>query len=207
MREGWIEAQVASEFPALRLHQASLELTRPVGRSPQGVRERLRELSDAFTGAKAVMMRTQPIHHAHRVFFRHIGLDPDKDRPPAEAIAVERLRAGHFKSNNLLDDAIVIAVMETGVPLWALDDSALDGELGIRGARPGEAVGGVEAGEGRLVVADASAPVAVLFGDVGPGVTKATTTIRLFSVQVAGVPSIHVEEAMWTVQECFEEGE
>jgi DNA/RNA-binding domain of Phe-tRNA-synthetase-like protein len=200
MREGWIEHQAASEFPDLRLHQADLELARPIGRSPEGVRERLREMSDAFTGAKAVMMRTQPIHHAHRVFFRHIGLDPDKDRPPAEAIAVERLRAGHFKSQNLLDDALVIAVMETGVPMWALDAGQVDGELGIRGARPGEM------GEGRLVVADATQPVAVLFGDLGPGVTKQTTAVRLFAIQVAGVPAIHVEEAMWTVQECFEEG-
>jgi hypothetical protein len=54
---------------------------------------------------------------------------------------------------------------------------------------------------GRLVVADASRPVAVLFGDVATdaGVTRRTREMVLFSVAVPGVPPIHVEEALWTV--------
>lgn len=204
-QEGWIDAGVASEFPDLRLWQLTLPLPGPVGKSSEGVRERLREMSDGFRGAQAVTMRSQPIHHAHRVFFRHIGLDPDSTRPPAEAIAVERLRAGAFKPSNQLDDAIVIAVMETGVPVWALDEDGVDGELGIRPARDGESLGGIPVPDGRLVVGDASEPVAVLFGDVGPAPTKTTRALRLFSVQVAGVPSIHVEEALWTVVELFED--
>lgn len=205
MREGWIAADVASEFPYLRLHQADVVMPGGIGRSGEGVRERLRGMSNAFRGAQAVTMRTQPIHHAHRVFFRHIGLDPDKDRPPAEAIAVERLRRGGFKPSNVLDDAIVIAVMETGVPIWALDGSAVSGDLGIRAAVAGEEVAGVPVPAGRLVVADSVAPVAVLFGDVGPRAGKRTVDVRLFTVQVAGIPSIHVEEAMWTVEELLGE--
>jgi hypothetical protein len=40
----------------------------------------------------------------------------------------------------------------------------------------------------------------VLFGDLAPGhgVTSQTTRMRLFTVAVAGVPAIHVEEALWT---------
>ena len=43
-------------------------------------------------------------------------------------------------------------------------------------------------------------PVAVLFGepDAHHAVTRDTRTIRLYSLQVAGVPDIHVEEAFWT---------
>jgi hypothetical protein len=43
------------------------------------VKERLRELSDRFTGAQAITLRQKPIPWAYRVFFRHIGLDPDVD--------------------------------------------------------------------------------------------------------------------------------
>jgi DNA/RNA-binding domain of Phe-tRNA-synthetase-like protein len=203
--QGWIDAAVAAEFPELRLHHVTMPVAAPLARSGPGIRERLREMSDRFTGAQAIAMRTQPIHHAQRVFFRHIGLDPDRDRPPAEAMAVERLRAGHFTSEGRLHDAITIAVMETGVPVWALDGSAVSADLGVRPAGSGEDVAGISLPPGRLVVADAERPVAVLYGDVGVPPTKPTRLVRLFSVQVAGIPSIHVEEALWTVAECFDE--
>lgn len=201
--EGWIDADVAAEFPELRLHWADLPVTKPLRRTPEELRERLRLMSDSFRGAQAVTMRSQPIHHAQRAFFRHIGLDPDRDRPPAEAIALERLRAGAFKPSNHLEDAIVVAVMETGVPVWALDAAALDGGLGIRPAAEGEPVAGVPLPAGRLVVADAQRAVAVLYGDVGLPPSKQADRVRLFSVQVAGVPSIHVEEALWTIFDSF----
>jgi hypothetical protein len=58
------------------------------------------------------------------------------------------------------------------------------------------------------VVADAEQPVAVLFGRLAPShlVTGDTTVTRLFSVQAPGVPSIHVEEALFTCVECLGEG-
>ena len=95
------------------------------------------------------------------------------------------MQHGGFKSRNLLDDAITIAVMETSVPVWALDAAALDGDLRLRTAAAGEGIPG-----GRLVVADAARPVAVLFGDIaaGAGVTQRTREIVLFSVAVPGVP-------------------
>ena len=205
MSEGWIDADVAAEFPDLRLHWADLAVDGPLRRSKHGIRERLRQMSDDFRGAQAIAMRSQPIHHAQRAFFRQIGLDPDRDRPPAEALAVERLRAGAFKPASRLEDAITLAVMETGVPLWALDAAGLDGALGIRPAAEGEPVGGVPLPAGRLVVADAARAVAVLYGHVGVPAVKDTRVVRLFAVQVAGVPSIHVEEAMWMVEDCFAE--
>ena len=99
-------------------------------------------LSDRFRGPQAIALRRQPIPHAYRVFFRHIGLEPDEHRIPVEALALERMQHGGFRSRNLLDDAITIAVMETSVPVWALDAAALDGRpaparrRGGRGDRP-----------------------------------------------------------------------
>ena len=48
----------------------------------------------------------------------------------------------------------------------------------------------------------------MLFGALVPGrgVTPATTRMTLLSVQVAGVPDIHVEEALWTVAEILGTG-
>ena len=98
-------------------------------------------LSDRFRGAQAIELRRQPVPHAYRVFFRHIGLDPDEHRTPVEALALERLKAGGFASRSVLDDALTIAVMETGVPVWALDAGRVEGELGLRPARRGERLG------------------------------------------------------------------
>ena len=202
VRAGWTAPAVASEFPQLALFSASAR-ARSGGRSPRPVRERLALLSNRFGGAQAVNLRRAPVPAAYRVFFHHIGLDPDTDRTPVEAAIVDRMLHGGFKSRNLLDDALLIATVETGVPLWALDTTAVDGPLGIRLAEEGEPLGRAEGAAplpaGRLVVSDAASAVAVLFGAVAPGhgVTPATTDMTVFAVQVAGVPSIHVEEALW----------
>jgi hypothetical protein len=50
-----------------------------------------------------------------------------------------------------------------------------------------------------LVVADAQTALAVLFGEIAPGheAGSATRQLILFTVQVAGVSTLHVEEALW----------
>jgi DNA/RNA-binding domain of Phe-tRNA-synthetase-like protein len=203
VREGALGPELAAEWPGLRLAWTAFEAV--PGPSPPELRERLRLLSDRFRGPQAIALRRQPIAHAYRVFFRHIGLEPDETRTPVEALALERMQHGAFRSRSLLDDAITIAVMDTSVPVWALDAGVLEGELGLRSAVAGEPLGreGEPAGMpgGRLVVADERGPVAVLFGEPAPGcgVTWGSRSIALFSVAVPGVPPIHVEEALWTV--------
>jgi DNA/RNA-binding domain of Phe-tRNA-synthetase-like protein len=205
---GWIDPQVAEEFPKLRLWQLGVRATD--GPSPPELRERLRLLSDRFHGARAIAMRREPVPHAYRVFFRHIGIDPDDERTPVEAAALERLRHGGFKSRGRLADALLLAVVETGVPVWALDEARVSGELGIRPAGATERLGrgelGADVREGRLVVADEEGPLAELFGELaaGHGVAEDTTAMRLFSVQAPGVPGIHVEEALWTCTEALD---
>ena len=206
---GWVDAEVADEFPELRLFELAVD-ARP-GRTPRSVQERLRYLSSRFRGAQAVAQRQQPVPWAYRVFYRHVGLDPDADRTPAEAAMLDRLMHGGFKSDNLLDDALLVALVETGVPIWALDAAKVDGPLGVRVAEEGEHLGRGEAAPpvpvGRLVVADTRSPLAVLFGELAPGhgVTGDTASMRLFSVQVAGVPAIHVEEALFQCSEILVE--
>jgi hypothetical protein len=54
-------------------------------------------------------------------------------------------------------------------------------------------------------VADAESVHAILFGDAAPGhaPTAQTDRVTLFSVRVEGVPSIHVEEALWICVEAL----
>jgi DNA/RNA-binding domain of Phe-tRNA-synthetase-like protein len=211
VNHGHVDPSIAGEFPELRLFWTVADAG--WARAPEGIRHRLRDMSERFNGPKAVALRAQPIPHAYRVFFRHIGLDPDTHRIPVEHVAVERLKAGAFKSRSLIDDALVIATMETSIGVWALDADALDGELTIRPAAEGELLGRhaqypTYLPEGRLVVADDLGPVAVLFGDLaeGHGVSRATARVALFAVQVAGVPTIHIEEAFWIAEQILEEG-
>jgi hypothetical protein len=98
LRRGWVGEELAAEFPELGLIHTTLPCR--TGRSPRAVKERLKVMSDRFTGPKAVQMRQQPVPWAYRVFFRQIGIDPDDHRTPPEAAAVERMRAGAFASRN-----------------------------------------------------------------------------------------------------------
>jgi DNA/RNA-binding domain of Phe-tRNA-synthetase-like protein len=162
-------------------------------------------MSDRFTGPKAVQLRQEPVPWAYRVFFRQVGIDPDERRTPVEQLALDRMKAGGFRSRNLLDDAIAIATVETGVPIIAFDAARVDGPLELRLARAGELLGpaGRPLSAGQIVIADASRAIAVLFADLDPerGVTPETDRMLLSAVQVAGVPDIAVEEALWTASE------
>ena len=101
------------------------------------------------------------------MFSRQVGIDPDHDRTPVEGVALRRLKQGGLQSENIVDDALTIAIAETGVPLIALDAERVEGELGLRLARAGERLDGLRPLSGRqLVVADAERPVAVVLGEV-----------------------------------------
>jgi DNA/RNA-binding domain of Phe-tRNA-synthetase-like protein len=197
---GFVEPGVHEEFPGLRLCWTTVEAR--LGPSPRAVKQRLRALSNRVHGATVVAMRTQPIPHAYRAFFRQIGLDPDADRIPSEEAAVMRLMHGGFRSTGIVGDALLIGLVETGVPVWALDGELVDeGGLGIRTTRAGEPFGSPERPlpEGRLVVADATRIHAILFGEIALGheVGPRSNRVTLYAVAVDGVPAIHVEEALW----------
>jgi DNA/RNA-binding domain of Phe-tRNA-synthetase-like protein len=166
-------------------------------------------LADRWSGARAVTMRREPVPAAYRAFSRHVGLDPDVDRTPVEAVVVERLMHGGLRPRGRVEDALLVGALETGVPLWALDADRVHGPLGIRPAAAGERLGegdlASDVAAGRLVVADARGPVAVLLGGVadGRGPGPRTRRLRVFAVHVAGVPQVHVEEALWACTEAL----
>lgn len=138
---------------------------------------------------------------AYRVFFRQIGLDPDRTRTPVEQLAIDRLQDGAFRSRGQPSDALTIATVETGVALRAFDADRLQGRLCIRDSAPGEALAGRpgELAQGTLTLADDSDPVGLLFGATaeGYGVTPASRRIAVAAIEVRGVPQIAVEEALW----------
>jgi DNA/RNA-binding domain of Phe-tRNA-synthetase-like protein len=199
---GFVEPGVRAEFPGLRLIWVTVQAR--LRDSPREVKQRLQTLSNRYRGANVVAMRTKPIPHAYRACFRQIGLDPDVSRIPSERVAVDRLFHGEFRSENLLRDALLIALIETGVPVWALDSDVVDGELGIRTTTSDDGPAGYPA-PGRLAVADARHVHALLFGDVVPehDVSSRSTRMVLFAVGVDGVPAIAVEEALWVCVELL----
>lgn len=196
--QGWVSPHIAEEFPGLGI--AWLVVDARVGRSSESVRMRLRGISDRFYGGHAIHMREQPIPWAYRVFFRQIGLDPDRTRTPVEQLALDRLHDGAFVTYGIPDDALTIAIAETGVAVRAFDADRLQGRLCIRDSAPGESLPGkpAELEQGTLTIADESAPVELLFGGTPErGVGRDTRRVAIAAVQVKGVPQIAVEEALW----------
>ncbi len=236
---GWCEREVEEELPGLRLVHLRAAVAHTGRGSPPAVRARLRELSNRWAGPHAVNLRQRAVPAAYRVFYRHIGLDPDVVRTPIEEAMLARMFQGGFHSNHLLADTLLIALVDTGVPVWALDAAVVEGPLGIRASRQGESLGGpparppaglpagLPAGStrpparspdlgsppdapplpaGQLVVADARSAVAVLFGEIAPGYLPASGVgdVELFTLQVPGVSSLHVEEALWMCHAMLE---
>jgi len=207
LSRGWAAPEVAEEFPELGLVVAEVEGRG--GRSSPEVRERLRLLSNRFTGARAVTMRQEPVPWAYRVFFRQVGIDPDERRTPIEQIAIDRLTHGGFKATGRVQDALLIATLETAVPVVAFDSRAVDGELGLRLSKTGELLGG----DGRslagsqIVIADKSRALAVLFGDIAESTlpTRDTERVLLVAIRVKGVPALSVEEALWSGAELLQD--
>lgn len=202
---GAVDASLREEFPGLYLRY--LEVASGSGNSSKALRRRLEVLSDRFAGPQAIAFRTKPIPWAYRVFFRHIGLDPDQQPTPAEAVVLERMLKGGFVSRDLLDDALTIAMIESGVPVHAFDAERIEGVLEIRPSAAGEGLEGRpgQLPPGTLVIADAVRPISLLFGAVasGRGVSPRTRRTTLIVIGVAGVPEIAVEEALWLASEVM----
>jgi DNA/RNA-binding domain of Phe-tRNA-synthetase-like protein len=207
-RQGWVAPHIASEFPGLGIAWVEVEAT--PGKSPEPVRQRLRDLSDRTYGSQAIRLRERPIPWAYRVFYRQIGLDPDRTRTPVEQLSLDRLHDGGFRSHGLPADALDIAIVETGVALRAFDAEKIEGKLSIRDSAPGESLAGQpgEMAHGTLTIADEARPIGLLFGPAaaGFGVEQDARRVAIAAVQVKGVPQIAVEEALWIAAEALEAG-
>jgi DNA/RNA-binding domain of Phe-tRNA-synthetase-like protein len=181
-----VDPPVAEEHPGLRVWTARVDAR--LGRTPPELRDRLRALADRLRGPQAIALRSKPVPWAYRVLFRHLGIDPDVVRTPLEALVVDRLMHGGFSAGGVPGDALALATLETGVPVYAADAERV-GPLRL-----------APAGDGRLTLADERGPVAVLFqppfADRAP--RRDTIAILLIAIQAPGVEDIYVEEAVWT---------
>lgn len=192
-RAGAVAAEIAAELPGVSLWWVTAFVAPgPVG---EGVQRRLRLLADRGRGGDAVALRTRPVVRAYRTFARQIGLDPDRERVPAERAALARLMHGGLEARDRIEAACLVAVLETGVGVWALDAGAVGPggpELRLRA--------------GALVVADAARVHAVLLGDPLPGSAPGprTRAVVLYVVGVAGVPEVHLLEALWQAQDALD---
>jgi DNA/RNA-binding domain of Phe-tRNA-synthetase-like protein len=199
--DGVVDPELAAELPGLRLRWTLVDAGG--GRTPRALRRRLEDVSTRFRGSSAIALRTRPVPRAYRALFRQVGLDPDVDRTPVEQAAVERLIRGELHSGDRVADALVLAVIETGVPVVAFAETALAGDVVLRAARAGETLPtgdyAHDVPAGRLVLADPLGPVAVLFGRLSDrhAAGRERAVVRLVAVQAPGVPSAHVDEALW----------
>ena len=182
---GPVDPLVAAEHPGLAVVSARVPFA--PGPTPPEIRERLRHATDRWRGPQAVALRTRPVPWAYRVLFRHLGMGPDVTRTPIEALVLERLLHGGLRSGGMPEDALALATLETGVPLYALDAARVRGRVGI-------------AHGDRIALADGAGPIAPLCSPPGAGHApgRGTRELLLVAVVAPQVPALFVEEAVWT---------
>jgi TetR/AcrR family transcriptional regulator len=205
LARGVVASDLRADFPELAIWTADVAgRPRP---SPDAVRRRLEAAGDRLTGADAIGTRGESTPWAYRVFARRLGIDPDGAEHAVEAAALQRPRAE--AGGSLPEDAQLIAVAETGVPVLAFDAGRLEGELWLRRAEPGERVGDQPVAPGRPVLADRARVLAAPFGPADPAVAVSADTenFAFVALQVKGVPDVGVEEALWTVVEILRAGQ
>jgi len=206
VREGWVAPELAGELPGLAVYWLTVD-ARP-GRTPRAVRERMRQLAGRITGAGVVQSRQDTVPWSYRVLWRRLGVDPDVDRTPVEALMVQRLEHGGLPSRGMPDDAIVVATLETGVPIVVADAAKLSGSPGLRPAAAGETLDGPERAlrAGEVVYADEQAPLARLDGQVAVdrAVGDDTAGMVVCALAAAAVSRIEIDEALWIAADMLE---
>jgi DNA/RNA-binding domain of Phe-tRNA-synthetase-like protein len=208
IRQGWVADELASEFPALGVYWLTVE-ARP-GKTDKAVRERMRVLAGRITGATVVQSRQDTAPWSYRVLWRRLGVDPDTDRTPVEELMVQRLEHGGLPSRGMPADAVVVATLETGVPVFVADAAKLSGGPGLRPAVTGETLGGVEGmlRAGEVVYADERAPLARLDGQMAAdyAVDADTTAMAVCALAAPAVSQIEIDEALWIAADMLEAG-
>jgi len=205
--EGWVDERLAQELPGLGLQWTAVE-ARP-GRTPPEIRDQMRDLARRFSGAHVVGTRQDDVPWAYRVLWRKLGVDPDVDRTPVERLMVERLEVGGIPSRGMPNDAVVVATLETGVPVYVFDGDAVSGRLGLRPAAPGESAGDdafPPLRSGEIVLADEARPIARLTGravaECAPG--DGTTTMLVCALAAPAISQMVLDEALWTASGLLE---
>jgi DNA/RNA-binding domain of Phe-tRNA-synthetase-like protein len=192
IRSGWVAPELAQELPGLEVFWLTVDAA--PARTPEPIRRRMRDLADRITGAKVVQSRRDSVPWSYRVLWRRLGVDPDVDRTPVEALMVQRLEYGGLPSRGMPNDAIVDAARVSGRP-------------GLRPAATGEAIGAdrpLRGGE--VIYADERAPLARLDGEVATDVAvgDGTTSMLVCALAASAVSRLEIDEALWTAARMLE---
>jgi DNA/RNA-binding domain of Phe-tRNA-synthetase-like protein len=209
---GWVAPDVAEELPGLELFSWSTP-TEYRRRSPDAVRDWLGRLSTRVDGQAVLRAHRDEAPAAHRELLRRIGRDPDEDPSPQELAYRRRIRDGGFWARGNPQDLLLVVLCETGIPIFALDDDRVRGELGLRRSLAGElqAEDGSPAPPTRRpepVVVDDEGVVAEVLRAPRPThvAKKRTTTTRFFGVRVPGLTDMRVDEAVWLCRTLLQHG-
>lgn len=209
VRQGWVAPELADELPGIGVYWLTAQ-ARPA-KTPDAVRDRMRAMAGRITGAKVVQARQDSVPWSYRVLWRRLGVDPDVDRTPFESLLVQRLEHGGLPSHGLPNDAVVVATLETGVPVVVVDAATVAGEPGLRPARASESLGGVEGAlrSGEVIYADARGPLARLDGTVAAAhaAGEQTAAMLVCALAAPAVSRIEIDEALWTAVELLESAE
>ena len=188
--------ELAAEFPGLRADWLSCQCSDP--RCDPGVGERLALLASRFNGRQALELRQQQVPAAYRSFFRQVGLDPEQQPTPIEQAVLGRLLSGGNLPQDRISDGLLLALLETSVPVVAFEAGAVAPPITIRGAEHGELVTDAELEPGALILADGQRPLCQLFSAPEPPLAAASESDRLLLVAIAvpGVSEIASDEAL-----------
>jgi len=191
-----VNGELETEFPGLRADWLSCHCSDH--RCDSGVGERLARLASRFSGRQAIELRQQQVPAAYRSFFRQLGLDPDQQPTPIEQAVLGRLLSGGNLPQDRISDGLLLALLETSVPVVAFDAALVSSPVTIRGAERGEVVAGAGAETGTLLLADTEQPLCQLFSPPAAPVAAGPKSERLLlvAVIVPGVSAIASDEAL-----------
>lgn len=191
-----MSGELAAEFPGLRADWLSCQCSDH--RCDPGVGERLALLASRFNGRQALELRQQQVPAAYRSFFRQVGIDPDQQPTPIEQAVLGRLLSGGNLPQDRISDGLLLALLETSVPVVAFEASAVAPPISIRAVEQGELVAGDAIEPGALILADGQRPLCQLFSAPAPSfaATAKSERLLLVAVVVPGVSEIASDEAL-----------
>ncbi|WP_169738322.1 hypothetical protein [Patulibacter minatonensis] len=209
---GWVAPDVAEEHPGLELLTWTVATDWP-RRTPPAVRDLLARASTRVDGPAVLRAHEDDAPAAHRRFHHRIGRRGDDLRSPIELAYHARIAHGGFAIRGTPHDVLLAVLLETGVPIWALDASTSSGDLGIRRSllgelrRPEDDPRTPEPGPEPAVV-DAGGLVARLGREPGEPrrATRRTRRTTFFCARVPGLPDLRVDEAVWLCRSLAECG-
>lgn len=193
---GWCSSELEEDFPGLGLVQLeSAVLADAVDR----IRDRLEDVAGRIDGRSVATIPLERVPAAYRALARQLGLDPDADGTPLAEVLRDRIRHGTIPSTGVVADAAAIAMLETGVPVYAVGAEDVAGPLGLTLAEEGEVLAGdplAALPPRAVVVSDLQGPLALALLPP-PRVPRPRERVVLFAIRAPGVADLEVEEALW----------